>query len=289
VATRADAPALKAALSGLAARDDRFRGLPPAGRGGVRLGAADEAGLEAMVETLQRACAAPVRISGRGVAYCERITRRTQICHTHSCRSGEAGLEADVTLLFEPLRETIGWVFETRALAEGLPEGLADAVARGIEAARMEGLAWGVPVVGFKATLLDARRNGEAVSLPAFERAAYAAFGALKGAAGLQLLEPLMILTLHAPASSRRVVLDDLDRRLGLVDRLDEIGGRDVIHAVAPLARLSGYAEVFASLTGGCGQVEISFCGYTPLRREAPPSTDGDDDPRRAMIMRAFA
>ena len=123
---------------------------------------------------LERAEAAPETVVPRD-EYRETITRTHTQDYTHKRLFKDVGQFARVAIRFEPNPEGEDFVFETRAIS-GLPEAYLVAVERGIRTLLESGPFAGFPIIGLKATLVDAAWHDTDSSPRAFEIAARACF-----------------------------------------------------------------------------------------------------------------
>ena len=109
-----------------------------------------------------------------------------------------------------------------------LPAPFPDVIVRGLRSALQSG-GLGFPVLNVHATVLDVEFDPERSTEPAFEAAADDAVRKAFSRENMQLLEPMMKLTVTVPSESSGNVFGYLMARRGAVDRQDSDGpaGRD--------------------------------------------------------------
>jgi len=151
-----------------------------------------------------------------------------------------------------------------------LPKEFAVAAEKGIRDSMSEG-PLGHPVVGVAFVLEDAQTHAVDSNAQAFYRAGAMAATAAMAQAGTLLLEPVMAVTVDAPAAYVGDVIGDLQRRGGQLQAMEEQDGQVVVQATAPLAGLTGYATALRSLTQGRGSSSLVLDAYRPQPRARTP------------------
>src|SRR5271157_5914746 len=156
--SKADQEKLGVALSKLAAEDPSFRVSTDPESGQTILKGMGELHLDIKVDILKRTYKVDANIGAPQVAYREKLTKRTEIDHTHKKQSGGSGQFARVKLVFEPNEPGAGSVFESKVVGGAVPKEYIPGVEKGFESVLGSGVLAGFPVVDVKATLLDGAR-----------------------------------------------------------------------------------------------------------------------------------
>jgi elongation factor G len=280
--SRADAGRLDGALRVLVAEDAGFAVSQDRETAQIVIKGQSEQHLERIVDRLSRAFGVAIVAGAPQVAYRETPGRRAEIDYTHKKQSGGAGAFARVRLVLEPGAPGSGYRFDSKVVGGSLPEEYITGVEKGLEAARESGVLAGFPVIDFKVTLVDGAWHDVDSSVPAFEIAARAAFKEGLQKAQCTLLEPIMKVEVVTPEDCRGEVIDDLDRRRGLVRGLAADGTAQVVTAMVPLANLFGYANTLRALTGKRATFSLVFDHYAPV----PLPDDGDGPAAPAVALR---
>lgn len=144
-----------------------------------------------------------------------------------------------------------------------VPSAFIGSVEKGVRQAMAQG-PLGFAVTGVKVTLIDGDFHAVDSSDMAFVLAARD--GAL---AGLQrakplLLEPVMSVTVDAPAANAGDIIGDLQRRGGKVLSIEERSGRVDIVAEVALARLFGHTGSLRSLSQGRAFASALYARHAP-------------------------
>jgi elongation factor G len=79
---------------------------------------------------------------------------------------------------------------------------------------------------------------------------------------GIDLLEPVFAVQVTVPEDYMGDVIGDMTRRRGQVVEVNENGGVQLIHCLAPLSELFGYATELRSRTQGRGSYSMEFSRY---------------------------
>lgn len=74
-----------------------------------------------------------------------------------------------------------------------------------------------------------------------------------------------MSIDVYTPEDYAGSIMADLNLLRGLIERIDPRGHSTVIHAVAPLKELLGYASHLRTITQGRGSTSMHFACYGPL------------------------
>lgn len=222
--------------------------------------------LEVAVERLRREHQVGLAVGDPKVAYQETLAGFAQGVEGRLAKqTGGSGQFAVVVLSATPRDD--GLVTVENATKGGiLPKEFAVAAEKGIRDSMSEG-PLGHPVVGVAFVLEDAQTHAVDSNAQAFYRAGAMAATAAMAQAGTLLLEPVMAVTVDAPAAYVGDVIGDLQRRGGQLQAMEEQDGQVVVQATAPLAGLTGYATALRSLTQGRGSSSLVLDAYRPQPR----------------------
>jgi len=235
---------------------DRFRREDPSLRlesdvesGETVLWGMGELHLDVVLERVRRETGIDVTVGAPQVAYRETIAGpAVEVEGKLSKQNGGNGQYARVVLKVEPFEGELAFV---NAIKGGVvPSAFIPAVEKGVRQAMAQG-PLGYPVTGVRVTLLDGDYHAVDSSDMAFMVAARdGTLAGLKQANPL-VLEPVMQVTVDAPAVNAGDVIGDLQRRGGRVLGIEEHAGHVEVVADVPLARLFGHTGSLRSLSQG--------------------------------------
>jgi len=124
-------------------------------------------------------------------------------------------------------------------------------VADGCREVARTGVLAGYPLVNVKVTLIDGSYHEVDSSQVAFEQAGAMAMKEACRKAGLNLLEPIMQVTVTTPEEFFGSVSGDLNKRRAVITDTEQRGNARVITAEAPLAEMFGYSTQLRGMTQG--------------------------------------
>ncbi|WP_405827937.1 elongation factor G [Streptomyces sp. NBC_00105] len=260
-----DTGRLSAALARLAEEDPSLVVRSDAETGQTVLSGMGELHLEVAVEKIRSGHGVEVVVGRPQVSYRETVVRGvTGLVYRHVKQDGGAGQFAHVVLDVEPLEEE---AFEFRSAVVGgrVPQEYARAVEAGCRDALAEGPLGGHPVTGLRVTLTDGATHSKDSSEMAFRAAGRFALREALRLSAVELLEPVVEVTVTVPEDGVGGVLGDLAARRGRVSGSTAQSGTAVITASVPLAELFGYASRLRGRTQGRGTFTTRPAGLAPV------------------------
>lgn len=221
--------------------------------------------LEVAVEKIRSGHGVEVVMGRPQVSYRETVVRGVSgLVHRHVKQDGGAGQFAHVVLDVEPLAEP-SFEFRSTVVGGRVPQEYARAVEAGCREALAEGPLGGFPVTGLRVTLTDGATHSKDSSELAFRAAGRFALREALRLSTVELLEPLVEVTVTVPEDAVGGVLGDLAARRGRVSGSAAEAGAAVITAAVPLAELFGYASRLRGRTQGRGTFTTRPAGLAPV------------------------
>ncbi|MFJ3723746.1 elongation factor G [Streptomyces sp. NPDC090045] len=260
-----DTGRLSAALARLAEEDPSLVVRSDAETGQTVLSGMGELHLEVAVEKIRSGHGVEVVVGRPQVSYRETVVRGvTGLVYRHVKQDGGAGQFAHVVLDVEPLEEE-GFEFRSAVVGGRVPQEYARAVEAGCRDALAEGPLGGHPVTGLRVTLTDGATHSKDSSEMAFRAAGRFALREALRLSTVELLEPVVEVTVTVPEDGVGGVLGDLAARRGRVSGSTAQSGTAVITASVPLAELFGYASRLRGRTQGRGTFTTRPAGLAPV------------------------
>ncbi|MFI9066422.1 elongation factor G [Streptomyces sp. NPDC053429] len=264
-----DTGRLAAALAHLVEEDPSLRVRLDPESGQTVLSGMGELHLEVAVEKVRRGHGLEVVVGRPQVSYRETVVRGvTSFVYRHVKQDGGAGQFAHVVIDVEPLNEAAGFVFGSTVVGGRVPQEYARAVEAGCRDALAEGPLGGYPVTGLRVTLTDGATHSKDSSELAFRAAGRFALREALAASTMELLEPVVEVTVTVPEDGVGAVLGDLAARRGRISGSTSGSGTALVTAVVPLAELFGYATRLRGRTRGRGTFTTRPAALAPV----PPS-----------------
>jgi elongation factor G len=267
--TSAERKKLAEVLELMRRQDPTFRAVENSETGQTLISGMGELHLEVIRNRLLRDFNLNVKIHKPRVSYRETITHVVDVtgqCHRHM---GGQELFAEVDLRLEPVAQTATPVVVTsRCPPDQLPDGLLTEVLQELRSCgEGGGVIGGFPLTGVKVTVTGARTN-EHTNDVAVRIAAGSAFDQGLRAAGPQLLEPIMKVSITTPEDHLGDFVGDLQQRRAIIQRTENRGRLAMIEAHVPLAELFGYSSAMRSLSQGRAGCTMEPFHYAPAPAE---------------------
>ncbi len=209
---------------------------------------------------LRRWAGIEVEVDDAPVRYLETITAGATAVGKHVKQTGGHGQYGVAHIELTPLPQGEGFRFEDAIVGGAIPSSLIPSVEKGVREAMRTGPLLGAPVVDVAVRLFDGKHHSVDSSDAAFQMAGILAFRAAVADAGPVLLEPFSTLELLVPDEHTGTVMAELAARRGRIVGTDTAGdGRSVVRAAAPTAELQTFAARHRALTGGRGELTMTF------------------------------
>ncbi len=253
---------------------DRFRREDPslrlesdAASGETILWGMGELHLDVVLERVRRETGIAINVGAPQVAYRETIAGpAVEVEGKVAKQNGGSGQYARVVLKVETFEGA--FAFENAIKGGVVPSSFIPAIEKGVLQAMAQG-PLGYPVTGVKVTLLDGDYHAVDSSDLAFMVAARdGTLAGLRRAHPL-MLEPVMAVTVDAPAPNAGDVIGDLQRRGGRVLGIEEHAGQVEVLADVPLASLFGHTSSLRSLTQGRAFASTVYARHAPVQQRS--------------------
>ena len=181
-------------------------------------------------------------------------------------QSGGHGQYAVVDISVEPLPAGAGFEFVDRIVGGAVPRNYIPSVEKGVRLQMAQGVAAGFPVVDIKVTLLDGKFHTVDSSDMAFQTAGAMALKDAAAKTTINLLEPVVTLSVVVPDEHVGAVISDVSTRRGMIKGTNSLpGGRSQVVAEVPEVEVSRYAIDIRSITHGTGDFTREPAGYAPV------------------------
>jgi elongation factor G len=223
--------------------------------------------LEVKRHRMERDFRLKIRVGRPQVSYRETIRSKVTVQGECDRMIGGKNVYARITVEFVPRKAEQPVTVTNKLKPADLPAAFQDLVVKALRSALSSG-GLGFPVLNVHATLIDAVYDPERSTEPAYEAAASDAVLKAFSRENMQLLEPMMKLTVQVPSESSGNVFSYLMARRGVVDRQDSDGRLFEIGAMVPLVNMFDYADELRSLTQGRASSTLEPHSYAPAPDE---------------------
>ncbi|MFW5693858.1 MAG: elongation factor G [Alkalispirochaeta sp.] len=259
---------LKEVLAILTREDPTFLWREDEDTGELIISGMGELHLDVLVTRVVSDYKVNAKVGNPQVTYRETITSEQVHRERFDRVMGGKENRADITLRVFPRDRGTGNHFENVLPAEQLPQPLAAAVERGVTAAFNSGIRWGYPAIDIGVELVAADFDDLTATEFAFEAAASVGFDNACSAAGAQLMEPVMNVSVLTPKEFMGDVISGITTRGGLVHAVESRPNTEQISAEAPLRSMFGYSTALRSTTQGRGNYAMEFSHFAPSDKQ---------------------
>jgi len=263
--TRADVDKLSQALARIAEQDPTIHVQRDLDTGETVVTTLGDAQIAIAAARLEKVYGVAVEVLPPRVPYRETISAPAKSEYRHKKQSGGHGQFAHVVIELHPVPRGIGVAFREQVVGGSVPKQFIPAVEKGIHETIPTGPLTHSPIVDIEVVLLDGSYHAVDSSEMAFKLDASQALRQGILLAHPVLLEPVMRLTIEAPADHVGDVMSDLNGRRGHVHGVDPHGAFSTIEAEAPLAEVQRYITDLRALTAGRGSFTMQPDHYAEV------------------------
>jgi elongation factor G len=240
--------------------------------GQVIIRAMSELHLEVICDRLAREHNVNVECGKPEIIYSETIRDTSAAEGKFISQSGGCGYYAHVAIRIEP-NPTKGYELVNEMPEGAIPDKYVDPIDQGIRYALKSGVA-GHEMIDIKVTLCDGSYHEADSDEAAFETAGFMAMKEAVRQSRPVLMEPVISLEVVVPQQLTGSVVSDLKLRRAEVTGIEGHAGEQVIHAIARLAEVIGYAADLRSITQERATYSAALLCYRQVR-DLPSA--GDD------------
>ncbi len=263
---RGDEQRLADALHKLTAEDPCVRIEQHASVNETVLYGAGELHLRVLLERMSQRYAVQINTHPPSIPYRETVTRAADGHSRHKKQTGGAGQFGEVFLRVEALERGAGFEFADEVVGGAIPGQFIPAVEKGVRQVLSEGALAGFPLQDIRVTVYDGKHHPVDSKEVAFVSAGRKAFLDAIHKASPIVLEPIVLLTITAPASAIGDITGDLaTKRARINGNLALPGQRATVSALVPLSEITDYQSRLKALTGGQGNYVMALSHYDPV------------------------
>eukprot|EP00026_Physarum_polycephalum_P003192 Phypoly_transcript_03202.p1 GENE.Phypoly_transcript_03202~~Phypoly_transcript_03202.p1 ORF type:complete len:746 (+),score=144.68 Phypoly_transcript_03202:82-2319(+) len=207
------------------------------------------------------------------VAFRETIGSMANFDYTHKKQSGGAGQFARVAGYIEPLPKDnvppLEFVDET--IGGSIPPHFIEAVRKGFLEGCEKGPMLGQAVQGIRFVVKDGSHHSVDSSDLAFKICAAAALRDAIRKSSPVILEPIMNIEIQAPLEFQGVIIQQLNKRRGVVKDTEKTNEFTTIKGEVPLNQMFGYSTEIRSATQGKAEFSMEYLTHEPVPRDQVP------------------
>ena len=260
--TQKDMDKMGMALNKLSEEDPTFRVSTNEETQQTIIAGMGELHLEVIVDRLKTDFNVEVNKGAPKVAHRERLKKSVIHREVLSKQTGGRGKFADIQFEIGPVDEGVeGLQFVNEIVGGSIPKEYIPAIEKGFKNSMSSGL-YGYPVESMKIRLFDGSFHNVDSDSYSFELVAKDAYRSVLEKCGVELLEPIMSITIISPEEFMGVVVSDFSRRKGIISEVDTKGMIKYISGKVPISNMFGYMTDLRSNTSGRGDFNMNFSHY---------------------------
>ncbi len=240
--------------------------------------------IEVTVAKLKRRFGVDVNLKPPRIPYRETIKSATEAHGRHKKQTGGHGQFGDCRIKVEPLARGADFEFVDDIFGGSIPRQFIPAVEKGIQDARTRGYLAGYPMVDFRVTVFDGSYHDVDSNELSFKLAGSLAFKDAMTRARPTILEPVMIVEVHAPSDFAGDLMGDLNGRRGRIAGMDTRGATTIIKAQVPMSEMLTYEQHLTSATGGRGSYHMEYSHYDEVPAHLQPKIIATAKAERAGV-----
>lgn len=222
--------------------------------------------LRVLLERMSQRYGVQVETHPPSIPYRETVTRGADGHSRHKKQTGGAGQFGEVFLRIEALERGAGFEFVDEVVGGSIPGQFIPAVEKGVRQVLSEGALAGFPLQDIRVTVYDGKHHPVDSKEVAFVSAGRKAFLDAIHKARPIVLEPVVHLTITAPASAIGDITGDLATKRARINGNQTLPGQlATVSALVPLSEITDYQSRLKALTGGRGSYVMALSHYDPV------------------------
>jgi len=266
--TVSDEEKLSLSLQKISMEDPSFKVKVDEETGQTVISGMGELHLDIIVDRLLREFRVEANVGKPQVSYKVAITSEFLAKGEYNQQTGGKIHSATVFIKLSPADQGKGFEFENSIAQKMFPGQYVPYIEKGLKLSVEAGV-WGFPVIGVKATLVDAVYNQLEASDIAYQAAASIAVQDGLFKANPVLMEPVMDVEVVAGEEYIGDIIGDLNSRRGKIEGIEQLSGdAKSVRAQVPLSEMFGYATSLRSRTQGRGTYTMEFHHYDEVPAE---------------------
>ena len=258
---------LKDILALLSKEDPTFIAKENDETGQLIISGMGELHLEVLVKRILKEFNVSARVGNPQVTYRESISTVKERTETFSRVIAGKENAASLTFRVEPLERGSGnkftWAVKDSQRSHGnIPDGIRDAVERGVSSAFQSGIVMGYPCIDIGVTITAAGYSELTATEFAYEACASLGFDEACRNASPILLEPIMAVDLVSPKEFVGEVISLMTQLGGQVQSMESKTSGDEVKALAPMSKMFGFMTSLRSVSQGRATFSMKFSHF---------------------------
>ena len=260
--TLSDKDKLVETLAVMSREDPTFTSHEDAETGQLIISGMGELHLDVLVTRMKEDFGVKANVGAPQVTYRESVTNEAEVSSTWEKNLAGKDNTAGLTIKIKQNEQGVGNTYSCSVHDNNIPEEIYDAIKAGIENSFSSGIKYGYPCadVGVEVTKID---YNELTGTPfAFTACAAQIFDEAANKAVPQILEPVMNVDISCPLEFVGDAISQITQRGGMIQGQDSKASGEIVHCIAPMAKMFGFSTNLRSVTQGRASFSMEFSHF---------------------------
>lgn len=260
--TLSDKDKLVETLAIMSREDPTFTSHEDAETGQLIISGMGELHLDVLVTRMKDDFGVKANVGAPQVTYRESVTNEAEVSSTWEKNLAGKDNAAGLTIRIKQNEQGMGNTYSCSVRDNNIPEEIYDAIKAGIENSFSSGIKYGYPCadVGVEVTKID---YNELTGTPfAFTACAAQVFDEAANKAVPQILEPVMNVDISCPLEFVGDAISQITQRGGMIQGQDSKASGEIVHCIAPMAKMFGFSTNLRSVTQGRASFSMEFSHF---------------------------
>jgi elongation factor G len=218
--------------------------------------------LDVLVTRMKDDFGVKANVGAPQVTYRESVTNEAEVSSFWEKNLAGKDNTAGLTIKIKQNEQGVGNTYSCTVHDNNIPEEIYDAIKAGIENSFSSGIKYGYPCadVGVEVTNID---YNELTGTPfAFTACAAQVFDEAANKAVPQILEPVMNVDISCPLEFVGDAISQITQRGGMIQGQDSKASGEIVHCIAPMAKMFGFSTNLRSVTQGRASFSMEFAHF---------------------------
>ena len=260
--TLSDKDKLVETLAIMSREDPTFTSHEDAETGQLIISGMGELHLDVLVTRMKDDFGVKANVGAPQVTYRESVTNEAEVTTTWEKNLAGKDNTAGLTIKIRQNEQGVGNTYSCEVHDNNIPEEIYDAIKSGIENSFASGIKYGYPCADIGVTVTKIDYN-ELTGTPfAFTACSAQAFDEAANKALPQILEPVMNVDISCPLEFVGDAISQITQRGGMIQGQDSKASGEIVHCIAPMAKMFGFSTNLRSVTQGRASFSMEFAHF---------------------------
>ena len=260
--TLSDKDKLVETLAIMSREDPTFTSHEDAETGQLIISGMGELHLDVLVTRMKDDFGVKANVGAPQVTYRESVTNEAEVSSVWEKNLAGKDNAAGLTIKIRQNEQGVGNTYSCEVHDNNIPEEIYDAIKSGIENSFASGIKYGYPCADVGVTVTKIDYNELTGTAFAFTACAAQAFDEAAAKAVPQILEPVMNVDISCPLEFVGDAISQITQRGGMIQGQDSKASGEIVHCIAPMAKMFGFSTNLRSVTQGRASFSMEFAHF---------------------------